>query len=213
MKLRIALILVLTIVCALVVACAAAASGGSDRAAFDSQYQAYKQSCETWCQDHQGASWRYPGKELTEMGPSGVPFLVEKMAKGEDTQLFPREHIAMCSITKKRFSPSEISEAAKNHALPEMWVRWWNEDRAKTPEKFAALYAQMQTPDPSGARIAIRDMGVDVLPLVMDKISAGDEKMVPVVSEIMGKEVGSTPAAVLDWWKANQAKVELPEAK
>jgi hypothetical protein len=71
----------------------------------------------------------------------------------------------------------------------------------------------MQTTDPSGARMAIRDMGVDVLPLVMDKISDGDEKMVPVVSEIMGKDVGSTPAAVLDWWKANEARVELPEAK
>jgi hypothetical protein len=215
MKAKAGLILVLAIACMTisVVVCCAATSGGPDRAVFDARYQAYKQSCETWLKDHPGAAWRYPGKELMEMGPSAVPFLIEKMAKGEDAQFFPREHAACCVITKKRFSATEISDAARNQVLPEIWVHWWNE-RSKTPQVFADLYAKMQTADSVqslAAATEIRDMGVDALPLIMDKIRGGDEKMVSLVSEIMGQEIGSTPSSVLDWWKANEKNVRLPD--
>jgi hypothetical protein len=215
MKLRVKLILVLAIVCIIVsaAACFAASSGGPDRAAFEARYQAYKQSCETWLQDHPGAAWRYPGKELMDIGPSGVPFLIEKMAKGEDPQYFPREHAACCVLTKKRFSATEISDAAKNHVLPEMWVRWW-QDRSKTPQVFSGLYTKTQSPNAMeslAASTEIRDMGVDAIPLIVEKIRGGDEKMVPLVSEIMGKEVGSTSSAVLAWWSANEKNVRLPD--
>jgi hypothetical protein len=210
MKLRVKLILVLAAICvtACVATCFAATSGGEDRSVLDARYQAYKQSCETWLQDHPGASWRYPGKELVEMGPSAVPFLIEKMAKGEDPQFFPREHAACCLITKKRFSATEISDAAQNHVLPELWVKWW-QGRSETPQKFAATYAGSKTSD--SAKAEIRDMGVDALPLVVEKIRGGDEKMVPLVNEIMGREVGSTPASILEWWTANEKNVKLPD--
>ena len=226
MKLGPALILIIAIVCIAASAgiCETTASSACPeaRASFDVGYQSYKAACSKWCNERPGYSaWRYRGEELVEMGPAAVPFLIEKMEKREDANLFPRQFSAVAKITRKRFPTSEYSSAARAGTMGDLFVRWWKVERKQTPARFATLSQEwercLKEGDRDRAQEAsdqIRDMGVDALPLVIEKIKGGEQRFVPLVAQIMGEPVGGdvpTPDSVLQWWAANEKLVRLPD--
>lgn len=223
MRSRIRLILVFTIISIVLlpVICPAGSGCPDDRAAFDAGYKNYRKACRAWCRITFESAWRYPGKELIDLGPTAVPFLIEKMAKRQDMELFPRQFKACCAITRKRFQPCEVMAAARAGTLPDLFVHWWNVERRNNPQAFAALYddwkAAMKEGNLSATHDALegmRNMGVDALPFIMEKIRGGDDELVPLVGRIMGKPVGGdrpTAASVLEWWIANEKIIRLPD--
>jgi len=162
------------------------------------------------------------------MGPAVVPFIIEKIEQDLserkwDNRLRSSVLGLLSRITKKRFRKSEWPEATygRHDTHMELYVRWWKEGRKETPRKFAALYAEWdkflrdgKTDKAEKTFDLIRSMGIEVLPLVMEKIQQSDNRLVPLVSKITRKKVGGdkpTRASVLDWWKANQAALRFPE--
>lgn len=172
------------------------------------------------------------GVVIIEMGPKVVEFLIEKLEqeleeRSSDLPGLDSYLICMISIiTLKDFPLSERTEEEKsisyNLMEKKLYVNWWREGRKQTPDIFAARYKEWdrliregKSEEANNVSKSLHAMGIDILPLVMQKISEGDERLVPFVSKLMRKEKewgeSLTRAKVLDWWKANESKLKLPD--
>jgi len=125
---------------------------------------------------------------IIELGPPAVPYMIEKMdenAFGLDFQL----GFAVYQITKKRFDKGEHPEVRDSKSEARGYVKWWREQRAETPQRFAQYCATLEAGkserDAEKAKAAltrIRELGVDALPLLIEKITQGEGDLIPAVS-------------------------------
>ena len=99
--------------------------------------------------------------------------------------------------------------------------RWWVEFRPQVPQRFAALYKEYNSLKDQGKKEEaeqkfqrIKDLGIDVLPLLIDKIQQGDTSLIPAVAYLTDKKVpeSASPSECVSWWAANKAKFTLPPA-
>jgi len=173
--------------------------------------------------------------EIVELGLPAVPFIVEKLEKQEwefDFQLA----VAMLRLIRRGFSREEYPPGryAETYAAGQLYIKWWKEGRKKTPALFERYYtewkqlkAQGKDDEAEASKKRLRKLGVDALPLFIDKIGAGDAELIPVVATVTRKVkhsyVRGTPDAVtynvqkdatreevLAWWAANKEEWTLP---
>ena len=108
---------------------------------------------------------------------------------------------------------------------------WWDHGRQMTPQLFAQKYADYQTAKKSGNEKDIKakytllqNMGVIILPDLLEKIEAGETDLIPMFSEL-GKQKElkdlmrgrtknrqkelETPEDCRIWWDANKKKYEV----
>ena len=214
-------------------------NGTATQRVLETRYRAWKQ----WIADHpdpQGFSsrsnaWVYdnePWHQLLALGPSALPYMAASL----------REHgefaAAITQITGERFH-AHRNTLATGHSLwtvdelpgfeqadraPDgatMWLRWWNVDRFDVPARFNRLYAErqalVQQGDAKGAQeklAQVQDLGIPVLPLLVDKIGQGAADLVPVMSALTNGGVKPDASAqdCADWWNAHQDEWTLPPA-
>jgi len=224
---------------ALTLSVALAAHGDNSGAAeeFEKRYQAWKAS--VIAQEPERA---YRGAVFTteqlygivELGLPALPFIAEKMEKREWRYDYGLK-AAFKLISRRSFQPEDYPNgrwSATDKAR--MYVHWWKEGRRDTPQRFAKYYGEWKRcMDEQKAKEAdewkerLRRLGVDALPLLIDKIEAGDDEFIPVVAMITRAvmygyipsketvityevEEDATREEVLAWWAANKAEWTLP---
>jgi hypothetical protein len=203
----------------------------------EARYRAWMQ----WTQDHselgyssESNDWAFdnePYRQLVALGPRAVPCLAAGL-RGADPD-------AMCAvmedITKVRFHFHNESLAPGRERWTvdefpgvqwnrtpndvELMQRWWNDERFHTPERFAKLYAErqalLQQGDAKGAQEKyerIQNLGIAVLPCLLDKIGQGATDLVPIMSALTNGAVkpDASPADCAKWWNAHKQEWTLP---
>jgi len=155
---------------------------------------------------------------IEALGLSAVPLIVERIEQEpEDFHLAG----AVAHITKRYFGQSEVPEGKLYDARSQaqLYVRWWRQGRKETPRAFEALYDAWRTlkrHNETGQAAAkyqsIVWLGIDGLPLIMDKVKAGDADLLPAVNQLTDNALGDQPttASAVAWWEANKEKWTLP---
>ncbi|MEN6371368.1 MAG: hypothetical protein ABFD64_05070 [Armatimonadota bacterium] len=179
-------------------------SGTKDlRAEFDSKYEAWVLAQGKWISENPFLSYTAilpEEKALVAMGPSVVPFMIEKFEKElsnpEWNDRFSGANLEIVwFITCKKFREDEWPEGkfGDHQAKMEMYVKWWKEGRKKLPETFNTLYAELESlpknPESESDKAKekdildrIRSQGVEALPLIIQKIKGGDKRFLPMVA-------------------------------
>jgi len=187
------------------------------RAEFEARYQTWEQ----YIQDNPHLS-TWMGREFSRivaLGPQAVPFMIEKLEEGPD---YFGLSSAVLMICRKGFPRDEWPEGKLGGSVTgaRMYVDWWRNRRHLTPQKFEALYSRWLTVRDSGDSEASKNLardiarlGLDALPLLVEKIRDGDDRCVAIFSQIIfyGKAWDEdSPQHVIDWWEANREEWTLP---
>lgn len=156
--------------------------------------------------------------DIAELGVPALPYIVEKM---KETNGF-RLNLPFFIITKKTFEESDYPEDPKARkdarAGNKMVIQWWEEGRKETPQRFSNLYAEWKhlreagkDKEATSKYYMIRNLGIDALPLIVQKIGQGDSELVPIVA-YLDNDVSSTATVsqVVSWWAENRDKLTLP---
>lgn len=181
---------------------------------FDLRYKAWK----TWVQKYGDVLSDSTGTsiglfaEIVKLGPSALPSIMEKMK--EDPILV----CAVIDITKKYFPPSARYNGMGWAEEAGLYLKWWYEDKDKNIRaNFRQFYEKLKTPglsssDRKTAIESIRRLGIGVLPLLFEKIQAGDDELSEIAKYLTnnGYPVGSDSATLSRWWKSNLDKYVLP---
>ncbi len=138
------------------------------------------------------------------LGPRAVPFIVRQ---------FRREHEAnvraMLTLAWQDTS-GFVSVPDANPWYMTTLEQWWEGGQALTDERFAEAYAEDDLE-------AIRWLGAAALPRVMEKLEAGDYRMLDVVerrtlgrADVEGETPDERAAACLAWWEENKQYWLIP---
>jgi len=228
-------LLLISLSWALLVACPRAEASGDVAAEFDywcSRWQASlleiigfsSRMDERACFDDNPAYQRIVG-----LGIEAVPLIMARM------KVDPNVGRALLDITKWRYhimrtgtpgqyawTVEEFPDVRTTTGPPNgilLCERWWSELRSRTPERFAKAYAEWQALKGEGKekeaeekRQRIQDLGIDILPLVVEKVKHGDANLIPVVSYLTDGKLpeSAKPEECVSWWTANKDKWTLP---
>jgi len=185
---------------------------------FEEKYQAWK----AWVLDHRYLSSYTTNKEFQELvniGAEAVPLLIEKM---EDNQEDFHLEVAVYRITKRRFDKAEWPEGKRGDAktAAKMYVKWWKEDRATTADRASELYDAMKRLKKAGKEIeagdkleSIVDLGVDVLPFLVERVDDAPD-LLPAIVKLSGGKVNKEwdGKECKKWLQENRSKVLPPSS-
>jgi len=197
---------------------------------FDAKYQAWLAARAAASSKPSNLSYRpiLPEQiQIQNMGPRILPFLFRKLeddviARKWDDALLTDNVGMVYMMTFKGFAEREWPEGKSGNieAMRMLYVRWWNEGREYTSRAFRARYekwdyllGEKRTEKADAVLEEIRLMGLEVLPLVMDEVSKGDDRLIPFVNKVMRKKVLSdtaTRSAALQWWQQNREFLTFP---
>lgn len=171
-----------------------------------------------------------PFRKIIEIGVPVLPYIVVKIS--EDRTLCH----ALFRITRWRYhierqgvDPSEyvwfveeFPELQQRDGPPdrvELWLYWWREGRKQTPQRFNMLHGEWQglkkkrkIEEAQEKYQRIIDMGIVVLPYLIEKITEGDTALIPAVSKLTDGEVKTddNPEDCVEWWNKNKEKWYIP---
>lgn len=100
-----------------------------------------------------------------------------------------------------------------------IWRRWYTLGRDWVPQQFADIYSgysdQARRGDHEAAQATLgrlADLGVAALPAVMERVRAGDGRLVVVAAELTNGALprNSSPMQCLQWWEANKQDWLIP---
>jgi len=148
-------------------------------------------------------------KEIVALGVPALPLIMEKI-EHEYGLVYGCMSIAASQILRhkaKKLEPVRI---------------WWNTGRLEIPKEFETNYKGWLDAEASGDRQkseaaikAIEGLGTLAIPLIQEKIAAGKNKLIPIISRLTDGAVKSnaTKEQVVAWWAKDKAKWTLPEKK
>jgi hypothetical protein len=152
---------------------------------------------------------------IVALGIPAVPAIIERMERG-DTDLAR----ALERITKKcEEPPPGGSIVGGSPDATRFYLYWWHEGRSETARRFNSWYNEGQQLKEQG-RISearkrythIVGLGLDALPLIVEKVKAGDADLLPMFNTLTDNALGKQPtiASAVAWWEANKDKCTLP---
>ncbi len=154
---------------------------------------------------------------IAKLGVPALPYIVEKMKETKNFYL----NLPFLIITRKCFEKSDYEDPSKigdSRTILKMHIQWWEEGRKETPQRFSNLYAEWKhlreagkDKEATSKYYMIRNLGIDALPLIVQKIGQGDSELVPIVA-YLDNDVSSTAtiSQVVSWWAENKNKLTLP---
>jgi hypothetical protein len=168
-------------------------------------------------------------QKILGLGVDAVPLILAKMKTD------PRIGKALIDITKWCYHinrvgdgdqrvwtvdefPDEIGTTGPPDGI-RLCERWWTEFRKQVPVRFSALYAEWQGLKKEGKSKEaeeklqrIKDLGIDVLPLLVERVQKGDTDLIPAIAYLTDKKMpeSATAAECVSWWAANKEKWTLP---
>lgn len=173
-----------------------------------------------------------PFKRLVALGAPGLAFANQGMRTDDGLYYVAwgiskytwHSHYARIAPGTEVFTVEEYPDVrlVGAHLRPvELWFRWWDQDRFRTPQRFATLYAEWQELTHQGkAKEArekwqrIEDLGIAALPCLVERIGRGAAELVPVVSYLTDGAVKSdaTSKECAAWWEQHKQDWTLPPA-
>jgi len=214
------------------------------RELFEQRYSAWVDAILQWHKTHPYLSYTSAHKEeqaLVGLGVSIIPFLVGKFNGeqwGENNFMRANMLDAMQLITRKSFSEEECREGPSRYPQQnemQLYVRWWKLGRKAALEGFEATYNEWKRQGSkfgSGYQntpsVKILRLGLDVLPLLMAKIRAGDSESIGLVRRMVihpseerrmsVEELDKWWSAqdcksIIEWWSKNKQRLTLPQTR
>lgn len=214
------------------------------RTEFETRYWAWIYALREWMGKHSMSSATAILPEeinIVNMGPIVIPFIIEILDKdkqanifGNQNQLRSRVLGMLHMITAKQFAKGEWptdQEYGSLTVMEGMYINWWRNERKLTPQKFNEMYAQLnQLPrdaqyDARSQEILdkIRGLGIEALPLIIEKIRKGDNRLLPAIRIMIrfagvqddafvvdGKDTWSAKT-LLKWWKTYKERLTYPD--
>jgi hypothetical protein len=159
--------------------------------------------------------------EIVRLGPMVLPYLIDKIRqKEEESKWLP---IAIKKISKfkveakwdkmqNKFVYNDFPDLA---AEENVYVYWWEKERKLIPNRVLKLYNDRQLlktqKNINGVKqedLKIKELGIAVLPFLMDKIRDGNTDLIPIVSELTDGKIAesSTVVECLAWWSKNKSE-------
>ena len=156
--------------------------------------------------------------EIIKLGPSAVPYIIEKMKTD------PVLWYAVRVISKKCFEKHEWNETNNDKDAATLFLNWYNYGRFQTSQQFEKLYTEsknlkkvtkIKESETKENYQMIKNLGIDALPYMVEKVKQGDTNLIPIISELADGEIKSTakPAECIEWWQKNKEKWTLPPIK
>jgi len=161
-------------------------------------------------------------REIIALGIPALPLIIDQIERGEEGDFFLGA--AVLEITRKGFAREECPAGAygDSHTAAKLYVKWWREGRGETPRLFAERYAAWRKYKELGRNEVMAEeervllfLGLDALPLMMEKIAAGDDDLLAIVNKLTKKALGDAPTrkSALAWWAANKPYWTLPPSE
>ncbi len=165
-------------------------------------------------------------KEIVNLGPKAVPFIVDKMKSGsEDSWLLS---VALQNITKVKFDTywDEKNRKVIYVDLPNLkqgespYVYWYHYGRFQTPKQFEKLYSDWKDLKKQGRQKEadekfqrMKGLGIVAIPNFIEKIKKGDSDLISALEYLSNGEVNSNakPQECVKWWERNKEKWTLPQ--
>ena len=172
-----------------------------------------------------------PFRQIVALGIPAIPTLLAKSqtdtllaaALTDITKVEFHFRNEILGLRKERWTVDELPGVQWDHDPDdrEVWRRWWTQERFHAPERFEKLCAErqalLQQGDAKGAQEKyerIQNLGIPVLPCLLDKIGQGATDLVPILSALTNGDVkpDASPADCAKWWNAHKQEWTLPPA-
>jgi len=195
------------------------ASSSNIKEKFEQAYQAYINMPTTYTiRSSIGPEQARHLHNIAKLGVPALPYIVEKMKETKNFYLT----LPFLIITRKSFEKSAYEDQSKigdSRTKLRMYIKWWEEGRKETPQRFSNLYAEWKhlkemgkNKEATSKYYMIRNLGIDALPYIVQKIGQGDSELVPIVAYLADNDVSSTATVsqLVSWWAENKDKLTLP---
>lgn len=187
-------------------------------AEFQKLYKAWKESPPSFSSNPNDLLKNPEYRAIIDAGPKMLPFIVDKMEQG-DSALF----IAFEEVTKYRLdlkNPKFWSFRNRTKAC----MQFWEEGSTAVKLKVAKFQEEHKTcevkkDDLKKAEIIkkTRDLGIAVLPHLVEDFKKGDLDFVPVFIELTDGKVRTENLSpeeaakkCIEWWEANSSEWTIP---
>ncbi len=157
-------------------------------------------------------------RDIIDLGIPALPYIIEKTRDG----CWPLGD-AITIITKKRFEEYEQPEynVRDSKTTATAVVKWWPKARKDTPQKFSKLYTEWKNLKNQGEEKEneakeelekIRALGIAALPMIIEKVSQGNNELIPIVSKLTKAQVdpNTSISQCFAWWRDNKQQWLIP---
>jgi hypothetical protein len=157
-------------------------------------------------------------RDIIAIGPLVIPIILETMHNKSDTMAFHLGY-ALKKITKVEFNNFVTQASSTSATLYQSWEMWYRNSDKYTKSEFEILIAARRGFDhKENPKLLeeidrrIGNIGIFVLPYLIDEISKGDVGLIPTVSYLSDKKIATNAAAeeCLSWWKENKERFAKP---
>jgi hypothetical protein len=185
-------------------------------------------------------------ERLVALGPRAVPFMVEEIAALEKSRKGADQGDARRTVPTFLLREAVERIVHKKFKNDAEVVTWWR-SRGEAPARFRQAYAQWRRAKADGqsalqveetvyddrsktlqtrqtrtelgqAYFAIRDLGIDAMPLIIETIKAGDYDLLPIFGDVGGLRLRPEHAGplaeqakdALHWWEVCREECLLP---
>ncbi len=188
-------------------------------------------------------------KAFYGLGAQAVPLMIAKMQQSPDEAFPLADavaHITQKVFTADQYPDGNVNNLSEGAKL---YVAWWATGRKDIAATFEKFYTDWKAAKKDGENIismdevvydsvtmtvkpiknsqtpfgdayyGMKNLGIDILPLIITKVQANDYNLLPLFSELTGGKAHYDPKIekrvknVLGWWEKNQDKLTLPAAQ
>ncbi len=186
------------------------------KAEIESRIRAYKK----WLRSRPPRS--YFDKKIPEfravvvLGVKVVPYLIRAIEKGDSDK--NALSVLIDEITKRKFTMEELFNKGDIRKRTDVLIEWWKHGRNEDIKRFKILNDRLLKSIEKGnvkearkTKKDIQNLGVLVLPHIIDRIGRGDVELIECVSVLTGGEISrdASKKGVLDWWEKNGERFKL----
>jgi len=193
------------------------------RGVFYQKYQEwmqYRRSPEVQWMSHWNSHDLQLAQNIIDLGLPAVPIILEAMRNEYDTDHYSHElGYVLEEITRVQFHNSPSLKFAYPTADAVLWEMWYRHSKKYTETEFSILIASRRGFDHQKnpellAEVdrRITNIGVFVLPYLIEEISKGEVGLIAIVSELSNEAIPATASAAecLTWWEQNKIRFAKP---
>lgn len=155
-------------------------------------------------------------KAIAGMGIRGLPYAME-MFKDGDYRLSQTVRL----LLRKKFESSELPPDYKDNKeeYAKLILKWWSHGKRDSEVKFVRLYEdynelkKSEDEEKASKLLSIKNLGIAVLPHLIEKIRSGDTDLIQVVVQLTTRRQlpkDATQDQVIAWWEKNKENLLIP---
>jgi hypothetical protein len=178
---------------------------------FETRFQSWKEFClrpEVMALSDAGPRFTCNEfKEIVALGLPALPYIAKKMEQDPDERLLWKaiEVIAKVKILgeyDRRTNKVVFPYFPKLKPSEDPYLYWWREGHKLTQNRFNELYSIWKQLNESNNEEADKiyqkmiNLGLPVLPLMIEKLENGDKNLIPAISNLTDSEISVDASAI-----------------